>query len=87
MLSGKPVLAARKRAASVLSPAGSKRSKKAIEVRHDQVEARCSTDIEDTACFTTTEIKQVAPVLQTKPSLAACTRCSAQTMYIAVAPA
>ena len=87
MLAGKPLLTASKRAASVLSSANSKRSKVASEAHHDQVEARCSMDIEDSAWFTTTEIKQVVPVLQTIPTLAACAHCSVQTLRIAVAPA
>ena len=67
MQSGKPLLVSRKRAVRVLSPAETKRRKVATETHSDPVlEARCSTDIEDTARFTTTEIKQVRPDLQTK---------------------
>ena len=67
MQSGKPSLVSRKRAVRVLSPADTKRRKAATEAHSDHaLEARCSTDIEDTACFTITEIKQVRPVLQTK---------------------
>ena len=67
MQSGKPLLVSRKRAVRVLSPADSKKRKVATKSHSDQVlEACCSTDIEDTACFTTTEIEQVRKVLSAR---------------------
>lgn len=82
MQAGQPLLASRKRAVSVRSPAGSKRRKVAAEAQNCHVlEAHCSTDIEDMACFNTSEIKQVLPVLLINAP------CSQDTQYTAPAPA